>query len=226
MKETKTIMRLFAFYDRTNLVQFLEEQSEQGWLLTGISLGYKFRRVEPKKRHFCVVYLPKASSQNTYQWEFLEYCQHAGWALLVANQQMHVFCSERDNPVSIETDPTIEVENIHKSAKKTHLTCFYIELFVGMQQLVHFLMRLMDDDLSHTLSRPIHLFNLFLGLLIIALSLVEIFGYFHWHQKAKDAAVQGMFTPTPDHSVFRSIILLILLVMLIMLPIVSYFSYF
>ena len=226
MKDTKTCFRFFAFYDRTNLERFLAQQSEQGWLLTNISLGYQFRRVEPKKRHFCVIYRPKAASKNAYEWEFLDYCHHSGWTLLVANQQMHIFYSELDNPIPIETEPAIEVENIHNSAKRTHLLSFYLELFIGLQQVFYVLLRLLDDDLRHTLSRPIYQINLFIGILLIVLSLVEILSYFNWRQKAKDAAAQGMFVPTPNHSVFRSVILLIALVLLIMLLIASLFSLF
>ena len=226
MKETKTCFRFFAFYDRTNLERFLAQQSEQGWLLTNISLGYQFRRVEPKKRHFCVIYRPKAASQNAYEWEFLDYCHHSGWTLLVANQQMHIFYSELDNPIPIETDPVLEVENIHKAAKKSHLFIFYFELFIGLHGLIQLFMRLNLDFQRHTPTEPIEYFDLFLYSAILVFSLVELIGYYRWYHRARTAAFQGEFTPTPSHSALRTVFLLVFLLMLVLIPVVGFFSLF
>lgn len=62
MKMTKRILATFAFYDRTGIQAFLEKQAEKGWMFEKFGiLGWKFRRIQPKKLHFAVTYFPKAS---------------------------------------------------------------------------------------------------------------------------------------------------------------------
>ena len=43
---------------------------------------------------------------------------------------MQIFCNEEHNPVSIETESWIQVENIHKTAKKNLLLVYFI-LFIN-----------------------------------------------------------------------------------------------
>ena len=210
MNKKKTFFRFFAFYDRTNLKRFLEEKSLQGWLLCGVGLGYEFRQVEPRKRQFCIVYLPKAKD-GEHPWEYLDYCHHAGWQLLVANQQMHVFCSELDNPTPIETDPVMEVENIHKSAKKSHIPIFCIELIIGLRYVIDFFLRWSDGDLRYTLERRAYQVSFAVGFLTLAFSIMELVIYFCWYYKAKLSAEQGKFTPTPNNTGVRTVFLLLIL---------------
>ena len=64
MKDSKRCFVLFSFYDRTGIENYLEKQAENGWMLDKITaLGWQFKRMEPKKVHFSVVYFTKASSQ-------------------------------------------------------------------------------------------------------------------------------------------------------------------
>ena len=59
MKEIKRRLMPFTFYDRTGLEKDLEEQAEKGWLLEKCSAtGWLYRRIEPAKIHFSVVYFP------------------------------------------------------------------------------------------------------------------------------------------------------------------------
>lgn len=227
MKDTKTCIRLFAFYDRTNLEKFLAEQSEQGWLLTGISLGYEFRRVQPRKRHFCVVYFPKISKDPASverQQQFWDYCWHSGWALLTANQQMHIFYSELDNPIPIETDPVLEVENIHKSAKKTHLSIFYFELFIGIFQLFMQIKRINLVVQRHSPVGAFEILALVCFSMLILLPLLELISYYLWYNRAKISALHGDFTPTYNHTYFRAVFLLLFLLILLLMPILGLYS--
>ena len=49
--------------------------------------------------------------------------------------QMQVFYNEAEDPVPIETDSLIELENIHESAKKSFLPSYYLLLAVCILQM-------------------------------------------------------------------------------------------
>ena len=126
MKDTKRRLMTFTFYDRSGIEKDLEKQAAKGWLLEKCAAsGWVYRRIEPAKIHFSVVYFPAASMFDPYpsekQVRFQEFCEHTGWELIASNAQMQIFCNRRDNPIPIETEPEIEVRNIHWSVKKTLL---------------------------------------------------------------------------------------------------------
>ena len=63
MKDTKRKLMPFTFYDRSGIERMLEEEAAKGWLLEKTSaLGWIYRRIEPAKIHFSVVYFPSATA--------------------------------------------------------------------------------------------------------------------------------------------------------------------
>ena len=126
MRGYKYMMAQFTFYDRTGIKRILEDQAQKGWLLDKITnYAWRFRRVEPQKVHYAVTYFPKASAYDPgpseQQRELYDFCAHSGWVLAGTTAQMQVFYNMAENPVPIETDPWMELENIHRSAKKNYL---------------------------------------------------------------------------------------------------------
>ena len=59
--------------------------------------------------------------------------------------QMQVFYNENENPVPIETDPMLEVENIHRSVKKTVLVSYFLMMFFGLLLGASFVDTLISD---------------------------------------------------------------------------------
>ena len=49
---------------------------------------------------------------------------------------MQIFYNMSENPVPIETDPVIELENIHLSAKKNYLPAYFLLLGLALFQIV------------------------------------------------------------------------------------------
>lgn len=120
MKDRKTIWPRFAPRNRNRMIAFLENQALKGWLFDGFGgYGWKFRRIEPKKFRFSVVYFSIADNDHLDEKvrieEFREFCAHDGWQFAGTFGCMHVFYSEKENPTPIETDPVLEVESIVKS---------------------------------------------------------------------------------------------------------------
>ena len=119
MKNTKMQFCHCAYYDYSGLQAFFEKQLRRGWMLKGTApYGYSFRRVLPQEGNFAVTYIPQDTVENIEQISQLqELCIHDGWELIVANGQMLIFYNPQNDPIPIQTDPLVQIENIHKCLK-------------------------------------------------------------------------------------------------------------
>lgn len=223
MFSVKFIPNVFAFYDRTGIQAFLEKQASRGWHLenTGI-LFWKFRRTEAKTVHYSVTYQgklepddPAADARNQL---FAEYCAHGGWELAADNARMQIFRSEAEDPTPIETDAMMEVENIHRAAKKSVLAARIMNVITAVLLITAFVMRLWNMPLTLLLSASSVIYFVCL-LLLFFVPLAEMVMYICWYRKARRAAgMDGSFVPTDGtriHAVLR--ILLGILVLLLLL---------
>ena len=123
MRDRKRRLEQFSFYDHTGMERHLENMARKGWLLEKMStFGWTYRRIQPRELTFFVTYYPRASefdpSPSVGQLDFQEFCAHTGWVLAASRDQIQVFYNEYENPTPIETDPQLEVETIHKAAKR------------------------------------------------------------------------------------------------------------
>ena len=197
MRDKKRCIPEFSFYDKAGIRRYLEEQAQKGWMLEKMSFGWVFRKIEPGKIHFSVTYFPEKSvfeaEGSERQRIFWDFCEHAGWKLAATNEQMQVFYNENPEPVPIETDVVMEVEKIHKSAKKSFLMTYVLLLISILLQVGINLDRLHKDPLG-TLADNSILF-LTAGSALLALYVLrEIIRYVCWYQKAKKAAeTEGRF---------------------------------
>lgn len=198
---TKRRFDAFLFYDHTGIETHLEKMAAKGWELKKISnFGWQYRRMEPKKMHFTVTYYPQASPFDPVPSEgeltFQDFCAAAGWRLVTSSAQMQIFCNEQDNPVPIETDALLQVETIHKSARKSFLPGYIFLLLVGLLNGALFCTQLWGNPVG-VLSNNANLFSSACWMLIIILALGEIIRYFRWYHKAKAAAeLDGSFVET------------------------------
>ena len=211
MKDTKRKIMPFTFYDRTGIERKLEAQAEKGWLFEKCSAaGWIYRRIEPAKIHFSVVYFPAADPFDPHpsekQVRFQEFCEHTGWELIASNAQMQIFCNRRENPIPIETDPVIEVENIHKSVKKTMFPAYISNLVLAVMQIGLAAQRFSWDPLSELLSLPAMLATLFWCLDVVFWTIL-LGMYFCWFLKAKKAATDGQFLETKSTDAFQFVML-------------------
>lgn len=63
MRKTKRKFLMMQIYDHTSIRKRLEKLAEEGWKLEKIGGmgGYQFRRVEPSRLQYSIVYFPEAS---------------------------------------------------------------------------------------------------------------------------------------------------------------------
>lgn len=119
----KRRVELFQFNDFETISQHLSRMAEKGWMLeeTG-SFFWTYRQEEPARRHYTVVYNRDASDfspgpteeQQTYR----DYCRAAGWEYVCNWNKNEIFVSDRENPVPIESDERVKLENSWEGLKK------------------------------------------------------------------------------------------------------------
>lgn len=215
MRDKKQRLEFFSFYDHTGIGAHLERMAERGWLLEKIgAFTWRYRRIQPKKLAFSVCYFPQASmyapQPSDGQNMFYDLCAHTGWTLAASSGQMQVFYNERENPVPIDTDPALEVEAVHQSAKKGYLVSQALLGGAAVLNIIVTLFRLYTDPIR-ALASP---FALFLMVCWPALALVIAFdtgNYFLWRRRALASAEQGGFLATNSHPLLQRGLLAVVL---------------
>lgn len=204
MKHTKRRLEVLTFYNHTGLEKHFEKMAQEGWLISRISnLGWVYRKIEPKKIHFCISYYPKASEfdpePSEDQKTFQEFCAYTGWQLAYTTAQMQIFYNERENPIPIETDPVLEVETIHAAIKKSFVPAQITLIVMGLLFGGINVMSLIGNPIL-TLSDPMKIFSACCWTIVLLLASMDLWVYFRWHRRADEAAENGIFLETPDTS--------------------------
>ena len=200
MRDVKRTVPMYSFYDRTGIQNYLETQAEKGWMLEKAgTLCWRFRRCEPRKLKFSVVYFPEADLYDPKPGEgeetFRDLCEHSGWKFAGSQAQMLIFYCTSLNPVPIDTDPVIEVQNIHKSMKKSGLLSYWLLMVSAVLQIVSQSLSLATDPI-HYLSWNINLFMILFWPSMFLMCAGRIFFYYRWYRRAKRAAEDGEFLAT------------------------------
>lgn len=226
MKDTKRKLNFFSFFDFPAIEKHLSQMAEEGWMLKSAEGAiWKYERIEPKQLHFAVTYFPKAtaldpepSDELKMLWDF---CEHTGWKLAVQAAQIQIFYNESENPRPIETDPVAQIENIHRAAKKSILTNFWLG-FLGLLNLGLFFTQLFTDPID-TLANASRLWSGCMWLLYLIFTTAEPLAYFRWHKKAQRIAVEEDRLALPKDTRLMKNVLFILIItvlayMLLSLP--------
>ena len=216
MRNVKYVPTPVTFYDRTGICRMLEKKAEQGWLLEKIGIFcWKYRRIQPKKLHFAVTYSPNVSAydpeDSERELDFREFCARDGWIYAASSNQMQIFYSEKKDPVPLDTDPSLELNNIHKSMKKSMLPVYWLLLFNSVVQLGTQIWRLVDEPVA-ALNSNVTLYSiLMMGVLFVILAR-ELGAYYLWRRKAlKLAREEGAFLETRAYAGTTLVILLVML---------------
>lgn len=158
---------------------------------------------------------PKASEFDPEPTEgqrtFFDFCEHTGWKLVCTSAQLQIFYNAAENPVPIETEPDLEVQAIHASAKRSFLPAYLLLLLIAIMNGAMFVSHIIADPID-LLSSPSQLFTGFACVLLFVLCSVELVCYFRWYAKAKSAAEHGEFLETPNTSNLQKVILSIVAV--------------
>lgn len=192
----------FSFYDHAGIARHLEQMAQKGWMLRRIRTNgaWIYRRIEPQTLHFAVTYFPRASDFHAQpgddQQEFLDLCAAAGWSFVAQTFQMQIFCNTAQDSVPLETDPAIQVENVHDAMWANYLPGNLIVVGVLGFALLFLVGSRLEASLIHALSSTHFLFLLAAALLLLFYESGEILRYYLWHHKAlRVAEKEGRFHP-------------------------------
>lgn len=198
MKETKRRIEFFSLYDHTNIEKHLEKMAAKGWLIENIgSTLWRYKKIEPQRLHFSVVYYPKKVNEGVVvsddRQNFIDICSSGGWNYVINYDQMHIFCTKDENTPPIDTDPEIQIECIHKFAKRDIINsnlaiigcCFLLIAFWGYQMWKE-PVEIITEEFCKVWFMPF----------FIAFSIYNIISYLLWYKKAKAYAESSEFAET------------------------------
>ena len=215
MRTTKSVIPTYEFHDRSGIQKYLEQQAEKGWMLTELGkYRWKFRREEPKNIHFAVVYFPDADLFDPAPGEaeetFREFCAHGGWNLVASNAQMQVFRTDRENPTPIETDPVLEMANIHRAMKKSGLVGYWLLILSAVLQLAVQAMAIRRNVLQY-LSHNLNLLMAATWTILLLMLIYHLAHYYRWYAKAQVMArEQNVFLETRSARLLTNVLTVLL----------------
>jgi hypothetical protein len=213
--KTKRVVEFFSFYDHTGIEERLEKMAAKGWMLEKMGpCWWEYKQMEGANIHFVVAYLHKASPRDPKlledQAELAEFCAQTGWKLVASATALQVYMNKSENPVPLETDASVQVEAIHKTAKKSFIQVFVMLIALGLVNAGAFL-RELGSDLIGVLATDASMFRVAGILALCFLGAYEIGGYLIWHWRAKALAKEGKFLPTKRNRmpVYATILILL-----------------
>lgn len=177
MTEMKSRIELFASYDHTGMKRHLEKMAAKGWKLTGRSgIFWRYEKVEPQKLHYMVIY-----SENIYT-------DMGDWNLVIKDEKLNVFCSDKDCPEPIAVNAAEQLELIHSDMKTRSLLVNCLLVMTALVQIyIH------ADDFKEMAVEEICWSALCVVLGVLAL--INLIGYLLWLRKAKVSVVSMNLLP-------------------------------
>lgn len=199
MKDTKRAKLRFDFHDRSGIQQELERQAAEGWMLERSGNKWLYRRCQPQKCAFAVTYFPKAVTMDDDPSEelldFREFCAHTGWELVGSHLNLQIFRNTRENPVPIDTDPVMEVENIHCSMKNVVLRFTRYSILLYVFQLFSQYLSYVGNPVKF-LSSGFRITFCCIYAVLHMLSMLRLGIYYRWLFQARKQAQNGVFART------------------------------
>ena len=202
MSNTKRQLNLCSFYDHPGVARHLEKMAAEGWLLERISTGsgiWRYRKAEPQTLRYAVTYFPAASDFDAApgqdQQAFMDLCAEAGWQFVTQSAQMQIFCNASADAVPLDTEPSVQVENIHRAMKANFLIAQCLFLALALLNFGVLAFSFHRDPLDYFTSAGM-LFSTACWVLISVQAAVELATYFRWRSRARAAAEEGVFLPT------------------------------
>ena len=223
MKNTKYQLQNFFIFDYARVEKRLDEMARKGWKLEKIgTMFWKYRRIEPTELIHSVIYVKSASDFNPHPTEeqmiLEEYCETAGWEKICDWNKMNIYCTKSKDPVPLDTDEGLRLENMERSIKKSFLLGNFLLLGVFIMNTF------MQGSLLFGKSSGMDLtkFNdrlTFVAFIFCLWGLLmeagTIFLWYHWLRKSKRSVANGgsCFT-TPFYLTYNQVCFVITTVLL------------
>lgn len=227
MKEKKRQLNCFTIYDFHAIEEHLSKMAEEGWMIERAEgMIWTYRKIEPAKIHFSVTYFEKSHVLDPEPSEelraFWEFCEYTGWKLAVSGGPIQIFYNEGENPCPLETDPFVQVQNIHRAARKTVRSNLILGVFLAMVNLLLFFWQLWEHPLD-TLLDATRLWSFCLWCVYLICIVREAVWYYNWYRRALNTAIEENRLLMPKRNrlgqiLFEGILIIIAICMLSSLP--------
>ena len=195
MKNRKRRFVNFNLYDYQAVEEHLSAMAARGWRLekAGNQI-WTYRRAEPAKVRYAVTYSPSLSQFDpgpTEGQERLEdLCAAAGWEKVCGWLQMQIFSTEAENPVPLETDEALRLENIHRTVKRHFYPAHFVMLPLSLFMLASFVNSLIRTP-ARVFGSNSRLFSGAMYLLLTVLLLVNLGAYWLWRRRSLRSVEAG-----------------------------------
>ncbi len=205
MKTTKKEMRMFSFFDYDGMAKHFEDMAAKGWMLDKVTRNnFVYRKADPQKVKFAVTYYADASDFDRHitdgQMDLNEFCRVAGWQFIGSIAQMHIYCNFNENPLPLETDPVVQVANVHNAMKKNFLPSSILLVILSLSIIGIYVSQLITNPTYQLVDNsPFYIVVIYLT--IIALVGRELVVYIIWKKKAAARAAEGYPVPSGKSSV-------------------------
>ena len=205
MKDVKYKLIDTQLYDYSLIEEKLTKLSAEGWHLERIgTLGWKFRRGEPKQVRYAVTYAPSASAFNSRPTEaeedLTDLCAQAGWVRVANQAQLHVYRNEDPGAVPLETDEAERLKNIRKSMKKHFFPTEFLLIVLFLMQFAMHCSTLTRYP-ARTLSSPMMVSTLGMSLFVALIHGILTVNAIWWLRRAQKAVDEG--EPIPANRFYR-----------------------
>ena len=213
-KNTKWGFAFITLYNRDAIEKKIKKIAARGWLIEEMqnSIIWSYRRIKPVDFNFALVYsrlnFENDPASKEKREERDELYASDGWHPAADWDTLRVYYNEQPDPVSIETDPVVQVESIYDATK--HLWKYYIfTLFYSVYMLIRIILQCIGEP------RGWQYVFMVCWIFAAATCALSIVADVRWHNKALQAAEQGLLLPLKRSNI-PCIILAILLVLLVL----------
>jgi len=193
MKETRRKLEFFAPYDYDGMASYFEKMAADGWLIVGVKGNlWKYKKIQPQKLKFAVTHFEyftvNEAAPDNGQNEFVQMCAESGWQLTAHNKTLMVFVTDSEDTVPLETDPSVQLKNLHK-------TVMPVLLGKNIVIAVNFIMNFLPRAIDRIKGDSSVMFTGFWWLLaLFVVANVDTVDYMLWYKKANNTIKeQGEF---------------------------------
>ena len=195
MKDRIRRLEIFNLYDYQGVEEHLSAMAAKGWRLEKANNSlWTYRRTAPAQVRYAVTYSPELSQfdpgPTEGQARLEDLCEAAGWEKVCDWLQMQIFSTEAKDPVPLETDEALRLENIHQTVKKHFYPANLVLLVLALVMIASWANSLVRTPIR-VLGNNSRLFSGLMFLILVIMLLVNLGAYWLWRRRSLRSVEAG-----------------------------------